>query len=289
MNRQSFAKIIWAKAAPAYFCGMKYGIYLLAAIVLFACKNPKEKKAPDSLQPAEMPVAVQQLLKNVDQHPDSTGLRLKLVDALDSLGAYGKALGQMDSLIRKDSLNYGLWYRRAMLQESAHDTSGALRSYRYAIRIYPSPDAMLGAANLLAEKKDSTALLICKQINDFRLGREYTAHCSFITGVYYARKGDKTRALDAFNNCIANDFTYAEAYMEKGFIYYDQQKKEEALKIFSTLATVRNTYPDAYYWIAKCKEAMNQPQEAISNYQKALLLDPKLTEAENALKRLGAK
>ena len=122
------------------------------------------------------------------------------------------------------------------------------------------------------------------------LGNDYSYADVFVGQLQnYARKGDKTRALDAFNNCIANDFTYAEAYMEKGFIYYDQQKKEEALKVFSTLATVRNTYPDAYYWIAKCKEAMNQPQEAISNYQKALLLDPKLTEAENALKRLGAK
>lgn len=268
---------------------MKYGIYFLIALFLFACKNPKEKKAPDSLQPAEMPDAVQQLLKGVEQHPDSTGLRLKLVDALDSLGAYGKAMGQMDSLIRKDSLNYGLWYRKAMLQESVHDTSGALRSYRYAIRIYPSPDAMLAAANLLAEKKDSTALLICKQVNEFRLGREYNAHCNFITGVYYARKGDKTRALKAFDDCIASDFNYTEAYMEKGFLFYDDKKTDEALHVFSTLAKLRNTYPDAYYWMAKCMEAKNQPQEAISNYQKALLLDPKLTEAENALKRLGAK
>lgn len=236
-----------------------------------------------------MPAVVQQLYKNLGQHPDSAGLRLKLVDALDSLGAYKQAMGQMDSLIRKDSLNYGFWYRKALLQETAHDTPGALRSYRYAIRIYPSPDAMLAAANLLAEKKDSTALQICKQVNDLRMGREYTAHCSFITGVYYARRGDKTRALQSFDNCISHDYTYAVAYMEKGFLLYDAKKIKEALAVFETLARVKLTYADAYYWIAKCREALQQPQEAIGNYRKALQLDPSLKEAANALQRLGAK
>ncbi len=236
-----------------------------------------------------MPVAVQQLFTNLAKHPDSVGLRLKLVDALDSLGAFQQALGQMDSLIGKDSLNYGLWYRKAMLQENAHDTSAALNSYQNAIRIYPSPDAMLAAANLLAEKKDATALAICKQIDDLRLGREYTAHSSFISGVYYARTGNATKAMEAFNYCIANEFTYTEAYMEKGFLLYDAKKINEALAVFQTLATVKNTYPDGYYWIAKCKEAQNSTVDAINNYKIALALDPKLKEARIALQRLGAK
>lgn len=279
-----------ASKAP-YFCSMKYFGYLLLVLLWIACRNPidTDKKLPDALKPAEMPAAVQQLFGNLGKHPDSAGLRLKLVDALDSLGAYGQALGQMDSLIRKDSLNYGFWYRKALLQEAVHDTSGALKSYRYAIRIYPSPDAMLAAANLLAEKKEAMALQICKQITDLRMGREYTAHCSFITGVYYARKGESSKALQAFDNCIANDYTYAVAYMEKGFLLYDAKKIKEALAVFETLTHVKQTYADAYYWSAKCREALQQPQEAIRNYQQALQLDASLKEAADALQRLGAK
>ncbi len=236
-----------------------------------------------------MPAPVQQLFTTLSKSPDSVGLRLRLVDALDSLGAFQQAMGQMDSLIKKDSLNYGLWYRKALLQENIHDTSGALKSYRYAIRIYPSPDAMLAAANLLAEKKDSTALLLCRQVAEFHIGREYTAHCSFIRGVYYARTGNQAKAMEAFNTCIFNDLNYAEAYMEKGFLLYDAKKIKEALSVFETLVTVKNTYADGYYWIAKCKEALNLPADAISNYQKALVLDPRLTEAKAALQRLGVK
>jgi len=236
-----------------------------------------------------MPAPVQQLFSNVDQHPDSMGLRLRLIDALDSLGAFKQALGQMDALIKKDSLNYGLWYRKALLLENIHDTSGALKCYRYAIRVYPSPDAMLAAANLLAEKKDSTALLLCKQVAEFRMGREYNAHCYFITGVYYARKGDEQKAVNAFNACISNDFNYMEAYMEKGFLYYEDKKISDALKVFQTAATVKNTYADSYYWMAKCYEALNNKTEAINSYQRSLSLDPGIKEATAALQRLGVR
>ncbi len=259
-------------------------------LLLFAaCKNEPKNTVPDALKKDEMPVPVQQLFSNLDQHPDSMGLRLRLIDALDSLGAYQQAMKQMDVLIKKDSLNYGLWYRKAQLQEDLHDTTGALKSYRYAIRVYPSPDAILAAANLLAEKKDSIALLLCKQVADLGMGREYTAHASFITGVYYARKGNHQKAMDAFNQCIINDHNYSEAYMEKGFLLYDEKKTNDALKVFQTLIIVKNTYPDGYYWMAKCYEALNNKPEAIANYQKAIALDPKLKEAGEALKRLGIK
>lgn len=268
---------------------MKSWSVCLLLIVFISCNTEPKTTVPDALKKEEMPAPVQQLFNKLDQHPDSMGLRLRLVDALDSLGAYQQAMGQMDVLIRKDSLNYGLWFRKAQLQENIHDTTGALKSYKYAIRVYPAPDAMLAAANLLAEKKDPLTLAICKQVDELRMGRIYTAHTSFISGVYYARTGNRQKAMDAFNTCIANDFTYVEAYMEKGFLLYDAKKLPEALQVFRTLGTVKSTYPDAYYWMAKCYEAMNNNADAISNYQKALTLDPKLKEAADALQRLGAK
>ena len=265
----------------------------MAGLVLFfliaACKNEPGNKVPDTWKKDEIPAPIQQLYKQLMLSPDSMGLRLQLVDAFDSLGAYQQALGQMDSLIKKDSLNYGLWYRKALLQENTKDTTGALRSYKYAIRVYPSPDALLAAANLLAEQKNPTALLLCKQVAKLRMGREYTAHCQFISGVYYARTGDQQKAFIAFNQCIYNNLNYMEAYMEKGFMYYDNKKINEALQVFQTVITVKNTYPDGYYWLAKCYKALNNKAEAVTNYKKALTLNPNLKEAAEALKRLGVK
>ena len=275
----------WAEWATAYFCRMKVLMVSATLLFLVACHNDGKVNGKDT--PA-MTAAVQQLYAKLSKNPDSVGLRFQLVNALDSAGAYPEALKQVDTLIKKDSLNYALWYRKAGVLENMKDTPGALKSYRYAIRVYPSPDALLGAANLLAEQKNDTALLLSKEVAAFRLGREYTAHCIFINGIYYARKGLKKEALTAFNNCLLNDLNYMEAYMEKGFILYDDQQIAAARTIFQTVITLKNTYADGYYWLAKCAEKMADKTTAISNYQKAITLDPSLQEAGLALKRLGA-
>ncbi|MGG2334294.1 tetratricopeptide repeat protein, partial [Salmonella enterica] len=86
--------------------------------------------------------------------------------------------------------------------------------------------------------------------------------------------------------CIKENYTYMEAYMEKGFIYYDAKKINEALQIFQMAANINNTYADAYYWQAKCYEALNKKENAIKNYQLALKIDEHLKEATQALERL---
>lgn len=268
---------------------MKRSVLSLLVLFTFACNNsePKNVKHKDAEKNDPSPV-IAQLYNSVAQFPDSIGLRLHLVDALDSSGAYPPALVQMDSLLLKDSLNFGLWYRKAVVQEHAKDTSGALKSYRYATRIYPSPDALLAMANLYAERKDNKALQLAGRVDELRLGREYTAHSSFISGVYYARTGNTSKAIDQFNKCIANDYMYMEAYMEKGFIYYDDKKPADALRVFETATSIKANYADAWYWLAKCREALNNKAEAIKGYQTALALDPSIAEAAAALKKLGA-
>ena len=88
-------------------------------------------------------------------------IKIKLASALDSISAYSFALLQMDTLLKKDSANFGLWYANGEIAEDAKDTTRAMMSYAKAIGIYPSPDAMLSLANLYAEQKNKKALDIC--------------------------------------------------------------------------------------------------------------------------------
>jgi tetratricopeptide (TPR) repeat protein len=118
------------------------------------------------------------------------------------------------------------------------------------------------------------------------MGRETDASCNFIAGVYYARTGDKKQALESFDKAIANNYTLMEAHMEKGFVYYEDKKYPDAQKVFEKAITVNNMYADAYYWIAKCNEAMGNKEEAVTNYKRSLGLDKQLKEAAEAIKRL---
>ena len=272
---------------PFYFCEMKraFTILILLFISFAACKNDSSKN-DENKKIKNNTIIVDGLMEQIAKNRDSIGLRLKLINALDSLGNYKEAVVQIDSLIAKDSLNFGLWYRKGRLQEDAKDTINAIGSFTKAIKIYPSPDGQLSLANLLAETKNANALLLCQRVQDLRLGREYSAHCNFIAGIYFARTGNKIKAQQMFDNCINDNYSYIEAYQEKGFIFYDDKKFADALKIFQMSAGINNTYADAYYWQAKCFEALNKKEDAIKNYQTALMLDKNLNEAAEALKRL---
>ena len=128
--------------------------------------------------------------------------------------------------------------------------------------------------------------MLCQTVSDLRMGRTYQSHCDFIAGVYYARIGNSAKAIQLFNSCIANNYTYMEAYMEIGFIYYDKKQYALAQKTFETAVTVKNNYPDAFYWLGKTNEADKKWDPAIEYYEKAVLLDPTLIEASEGIKRI---
>lgn len=259
-----------------------FSILCFVLVIIAACNDTESKNNAAK----NLPPYLKDLYEHAQQYPDSVNLRITLINALDSAGMHKDALQQMDSLIVKDSLNFGFWNAKGHLQENAKDTAGAIVSYKRALRIYPSPDAMLTLANLFAETKNDTALRLCNQVRELSADRKYEADCYFIEGVFYARKGNTQQALSTFDACINARYTYVVAYLEKGFIYYDSKQYAEALKIFQLAASVSNAYADAYYWQAKCYEAMNNKTEAITNYSKALSLDKNLTEAATALQRL---
>jgi len=266
---------------------MRYSLLFTTTLLLLAsCKNSTtDKKAADSTT-AETPPHVARLEEMVKQHPDSVGPRMYLIDALDSIGNYTAALSQMDSLISKDSLNFGFWFRKGRLQQNASDTANAIISYTRALHVYAAPEAYLALANLYAETKNKKVFEVCARIDEFGMGREMSSYTAFFTGVYYARTGDTKKALEYFTKSINNNYTLMDAYVEMGSIYYDQKKYDEALKTFNTAASINNMNADTYYWLGKIYEAQGKKTEAIQQYQQALKLDKTITEAAQGLKRL---
>jgi len=257
-------------------------LLLATSIFLFSCKNNENKKS--AVITSEYIIALQ---NQVLASPDNINLHYALVNSLDSAGYYNEAFQEINQLISKDSLNAQFWLIKGQIQGHLKDTPSAIISYRRSIRVYASPDAMLTLANIYAETKNDTTLVLCNNVLQMKLGKQYDAHANFIAGVYYARKLHYSKAFALFDECINNSYTYIVAYLEKGFIYYDLKNYNEALKIFQLAATISNAYADAYYWQAKCFEALKNKTEAINNYQKALSLDKNLKEAEIALKRLN--
>ena len=278
------------KALKSRFAVMKQLFFLTAfGGLFFSCNNgDTSANKKDSAKNAMIPV-MQSMQKQLQQFPDSTGLRLQYAFTLDSVQMYKEALVQMDTLIKKDSTNYGLLFAQGQIAEDAGDTILALKSYSRAAALYESPDVLLALANLYAEMKNDRAILFCSRVKALGLGREYDAHCAFITGVYYARLHKSDEAIKYFNECIASNYIYMEAYIEKGMVYFDEMQYGKALDVFQFAATVNTLNADAYYYQARCYEMMNKKDSAVLRFKQSLQLDPTIDKAHEHLKQLGAE
>jgi tetratricopeptide (TPR) repeat protein len=197
-----------------------------------------------------------------------------------------EAVMAIDKALLTDSNNQGLWLKRAQIAEQINDTTGAIGYYIEANRIYPTPEAMLSLANLLAESKDDRVLNVATNTLKLFPAKSIEPHIHFIRGVYYSRMNKIGEAVAAFDSCLRKDYSYYEAYMEKGFILYDHKDFVKAGAIFATIIPLNPQYADAYYWVAKCNEAMGKKEDAILHYEQALRFDTSMHEAVTALNRL---
>ena len=273
---------------------MKNFTAALAAItlaMLVACHGNSKKVTAegDAATPTIYPENIQLLLQAVQLRPDSLKVREQLALALDSLGDYTNAFKQIDSVVAKDTANNVLWIKRGNIAEDAHDTAAAMYSYIKALHIYETPDALLWLAKLYAETKNQRALLFTSRIKSLALGKQYDAHSAYIAGIYYARTGKTAEALQKFDECIGFNYTYMEAYIEKGMVYFDSKQFNQALSVFQFASTVNILDADTYYYQAKCYEAMQKKDSAIQKYQQSLSLNKGLAEAHDGLKRLRAE
>lgn len=260
-------------------------------LFLYACNSePENKLENDSLVSnailANPKTDALKLL--IEKYPDSAALKLRLAIAFDSIGNYPESLSLMDELLENDSTNFGLWFTYAKIAEDAGDTLKAMYSYDRALRIFPSTDALLSLANLYAEQKNQQALNLVARVEQLNLGREYDAHCAFIRGVYFARTGNDARAINNFDSCIALNYTYMPAYIEKGLVYFYEENYRPALSVFQFASQINGLDANPLYWQARCYEKLNIKDSALMFFKKSYQLD-KAPETKEAIERVAGK
>ena len=68
-----------------------------------------------------------------------------------------------------------------------------------------------------------------------------------------------------------------------------RQHDPQSWKTFQYASKINYSNADAYYWTARCYEAIGKKEEALDYYYQAVTFDRNFTEAKEAIKRLKSK
>jgi tetratricopeptide (TPR) repeat protein len=264
-------------------------LLVLVTILLFACNNNNSNSAQqtqDSLQQL-----LQSFRDSLKKYPTDTLLKYNLVLTLQDAGRYKEAVNVLDSMniSMGDSTQMKVYFdylfKRSELLLLAGDTANAIKTLEFFIIPGELTEAGLQLANLYAETKNPKTIAFCDLMNKNDEGKR-DPNPDYLKGVYYYNIDDYSKALEMFNSCIKKDYTFLDAYMEKGRILYKQSKFKEAMDVYDIAIKVSNSFADAHLWKGKCQEALGQKEEARISYQRAYAFDKTLTEAKEAADRI---
>jgi tetratricopeptide (TPR) repeat protein len=262
----------------------KFLPFCIFSAFLFSCTNEDVKTD----QPAAVNSTVPADERLLNDSTTADSVREQLIEQLVLNNQYNRAIEQIDQLLAKDSSNPAWLYMKADALEKNGDTTAALLHYNKAVNSAGVfAEAELRAANLFAETGNKNALTLCDKLLKNQGAVRFRSDVLMIKGIYYTKVQQTDKALEVFNQIIREDYSYMDAYIEKGLVYYDLKKYMEAWNVFKKSTEVKNAFADGYFWMAKAEEKMNKKDEAIANYKRSLALDQSLAEARDALKRLG--
>ena len=244
----------------------------------FGLSNLLLDKKPDS--------AILFLNQALKELPNSFLLAVTLVRSYNSQNKTEEALQLCNDLLKKYPMATVVMKMKAELLDKKGNAAESLSMLEKAYSITPFDiELNYELAYKYAESKNAKVIRLCDSLITIDTLKIH-AEPYYYKGIYFSNTGDKAKALSLFGQAILHDKFFMNAYIEKGRILYEQKKINDALKIFQLANTLSNTFPDAYYWIGKCQEAMGQKEEARLNYQRAYGLDKTFTLAKEAIDKL---
>lgn len=172
------------------------------------------------------------------------------------------SLKAIEPAVAMDSTNAKLWQQLYQDRLGKADTSGALAALRQYTKLEPgNTTAWLDLAWLLADRKDPATVALTDSLS-LLPDTEVSTRASYIRGVYHSNVGMDSKAIAVFDSIITVNYTFIDAYIEKGIILHDQKRFAEALKTFQQALLINSKNAELYYWISRCHEGLGNGAEA---------------------------
>ncbi|MBU6450775.1 MAG: tetratricopeptide repeat protein [Cyanobacteria bacterium REEB67] len=91
-------------------------------------------------------------------------------------------------------------------------------------------------------------------------------------------KGDRTRAVNKFNEAISLSPRCAMAYENRAWSYFLQGDRQQAIRDYGTAIELGHKSADNNFARGICKENLNAKHEAVSDFDRALIAAPNFAQ-----------
>jgi len=235
-------------------------------------------KKPDS--------AIAFLSSALKEMPNSFLLHLSLAHSYSAQNKTDDAVKICNEILQHNPDQVDVMKMKAELLDKKGNKDESIHILEKAYHLTPfDVDLNYILALKYAESKNAKVISLCDSLIK-KDSLHLHAEPYYYKGIYYSNIYDKTKALAMFNEAIQHDYYFLDAYIEKGAVLYEQKKYNDALKVFQLVNTISATFADAYYWIAKCQQALGLKEEALLNYNRAYGLDKTFTQAKDSADKL---
>lgn len=222
--------------------------------------------------------------RNIKQNP---AILYRLGNLYFYIQDYTQALKYLNQSIKTDPYYPMAYFSRAMLLLEQKDTANAITNFQIAIEREPEYyEAYLQLGLVYLSKSDSISLMYYN--NALKL-HPNSYEANYGKAMFYQKSKQPQKAIQTYKTMIRGNIGQAEQlYFNIAYNYMNHlDLYEKAIIHYDSAIYIQEYFTEAYCNRAYCFEQLNQTQNALNDYKKALEISPDYQIAKTGTKRIN--
>ncbi len=216
--------------------------------------------------------ALETMEKTVVNFPENTSSQLKLAEFQIILKQFGPARLTLQTFKQHYPNDPDGYFLMGLLMRESGDTLGAIAQLKAATREEP---AMVDAWLMLAELLEANADPDVIRYLDAAIAVDPASPAPYMAKAQHLGRNERyEEAKVVYKTLLESNPYHASAYYDLGLILLEQDSIQGARAHFDLAVKTDVTFGRAYFYRAVTAELLEQPQQAVADYQQALRLNP---------------
>lgn len=222
--------------------------------------------------------------KAIEIDPMDPVAHLKFAKMLIFVNDNEKAFKEINTVLRRDPYNAEGYFLKGMVYKNMNDTNKSISSFQTAVQVDPGyQPAILQLAMIYAARKDDLALRYFDNAYKADTHQMVALHAK---AMYLQDKKSTDLAKTVYREILTKDSNYIDAAFNLSWLLMQEDSLLVAEDLLSRVLQLQDDYVEAYYNRGVCRELLQKKESALSDYQRAVQLDPQYPEARAAVGRL---